>query len=265
MFDWSTVSQQVLKGYMESLPQKTYDVISPSSLGGCLRAHFYKLNGIADTTPPNYGALVNFEIGRLWEAFVARAYKEQGVLVKWFQDGIDSKWIDKELGYGGTPDIIAKDDSGEMFIVDMKTVRSEWFNYIKRDLDKPGGFERWVADNKSYVYQQVCYMLLARDNGYPNMRYAVLSFASKDDGYVGRELRITLTTDLAKKVTDRIKLLKGYVDRNELPPCECDGWKVGYCSFGNPHTRKLNTKKKEVNTECCSEDIWINKLSKKEK
>lgn len=256
MFDTTNVTQQVLKAYMDSLPPKTYTHISPSSLGGCMRSHFYKLNGIADTTPPNFGALVNFEVGRYWEAFLAHVYEKQGSLVKWFQDGIDEKWVNEELNLGGTPDIIAKDDNGEAFIVDVKTVRSEWFNYVKKDLAKPGGFSKWVKDNKSYVFQQVCYMLLARDNGYPDMRYAVLSFASKDDSYVGMELKITLTTDLAKVVTDRIKELKGYLDRNELPPCECEGWKVGYCNYGDPTTRKLNTKKKEVNTTCCSEEIW---------
>jgi hypothetical protein len=256
MFDFSDVTAVVLKGYMESRPNKTYTHISPSSLGGCMRAHFLKLNGVPATTPPNYGALVNFEVGRLWEELIAKAYEQQGMLHKWFRDGIDAPWVDEELNLAGTPDIIAKDEAGELFIVDSKTVRSEWFQYTKRDIDKPGGFQRWVADNKSYVYQQVCYLLLARKNGYPDMKRAVLSFASKDDGYVGRELKITLTTDLVKMVTDRIGELNNYLQRNELPPCECEGWKTNYCDMGDPHTRKLNAKKKEVNTTCCSSSIW---------
>lgn len=265
MFDYTTVTAEVLKRFMQAKASKDYKVISPSSLGNCMRYHFYKLNGIADTTPPNYGALINFQIGHIWEEFVAEAYEFDGALVKWFKDGKDKPWVNKELGYGGTPDIIAKDETGEEFIVDCKTVRSEWFRYLKRDLAKPDGFKKWVKDNKTYIFQQVCYLLLARENGYPEMRYAVLSFASKDDGYVGLELKITLTTDLANMVLDRIKLLRGYLDRNELPPCECEGWKVGYCGMGNPHTRVLNAKKKEVNTTCCSEEIWINHLKDKEK
>lgn len=256
MFDQTHVTATVLKNYMESLPEKEYTHISPSSLGGCLRSHFYKLHGIKDTTPPAYGALVNFELGRIWEAFLARAYEEQGKLVKWYQDGIDERWIDEELNLGGMPDIIAKDDEGTPFIVDSKTVRSEWFQYVKRGLAKPNGFSEWVKDNKSYVFQQVCYLLLARKNGYPNINTAVLSFASKDDGYVGLELKITLTTALVSVVKERIAELNGYLQRDELPPCECVGWKVGYCGFGDPLTRTENKKKKIVNTTCCSEEIW---------
>lgn len=256
MFDYTNVTAQILKGYMETQPEKEFKYISPSSIGGCMRGHFYKLKGIDITTPPNYGAMVNFQVGRVWEEFIAKAYEQQGALVKWFKDGTDKPWVNKKLGYGGTPDIIAKDDTEEEFIVDSKTVRSEWFRYLKRDLAKPDGFKKWVKDNKTYIFQQVCYILLARENGYPKMRYAVLSFASKDDGYVGLELKITLTTELANMVLDRIKTLRGYLDRNELPPCECEGWKVGYCDFGNPETRKLNQKKKEVNTECCMESLW---------
>jgi hypothetical protein len=265
MFDYTTVTAGVLKSFMESKARKDYKVISPSSLGNCMRYHFYKLKGIDDTTPPNYGALINFQIGHIWEEFVAGAYEHEGVLIKWFKDGKDKPWVNKELGYGGTPDIIAKDDKSEAFIVDCKTVRSEWFRYLKRDLAKPDGFKKWVKDNKTYIFQQVCYILLARENGYPEMRYAVLSFASKDDGYVGLELKITLTTELANMVLDRIKLLRGYLDRDELPPCECEGWKVGYCGMGDPNTRTLNTKKKEVNTTCCSEGIWENYLREKER
>lgn len=264
MFDYTNVTATILKEYMKNRPVKEYKVISPSSLGNCMRYHFLKLNGIQDTTPPNYGAMVNFQIGHIWEEFIAKAYDDQGVLVKWFKDGTDEPWVNKKLGYGGTPDIIAKDETGEEFIVDSKTVRSEWFRYLKLDLAKPDGFKKWVKDNKTYIFQQVCYILLARENGYPDMRYAVLSFASKDDGFVGLELKITLTTELANMVLDRIKTLRGYLDRNELPPCECEGWKIQYCGMGDPHTRTFNTKKKEVNTTCCSEEIWTNHLKDKE-
>lgn len=255
MFNETHITTKVLRGYMENQPPKKYEYISPSSLGSCMRSHFYKLKGIEATTPPNYGAMVNFQIGRLWEDFIAKAYQEQGKLVKHFQDGVDKPWVDTKLGFGGTPDIIAFDDDGEQVIVDAKTQRSEWFQYCKRDVAR-GGFDKWVRDNSNYVYQQVCYMLLARKNGYPEMRRAVLSFASKDDGYVGMELEITLTTDLASLVLERIKALRSYVDNDVLPPCECEGWKVGYCDYGNPLTRATNKKGKEVNTQCCNEELF---------
>lgn len=252
MFDKTTITADTLNGYMASLPEKTFSGISPSSLGGCMRAHFYNLKGVKQTTGPKYAELVNFQIGHLWEAFIARAYKQQGTLVKWFQDGLDKPWRIDELNLVGTPDLIIKDADGEEIIVDSKTMKSGWFQYSKNYKR----FDDFVADNKAYIYQQVCYILLARANGYPKMRKAVLSFASKDDGYVGNEILILNTTELTKMVTDRIKELNGYLERDEVPPCECEGWKIGYCNFGNPHTRKLNAKKKEVNTECCGLTLY---------
>lgn len=254
MFNETNITSEVLRAYMDSRESKEYKWISPSSLGGCMRKHFYHLKGIPATTPPNFGAMVNFQIGHLWESFIAKAYQEQGRLIKHLQDGVDEPWVAKEFGFGGTPDLIVTDTDGERVIVDAKTQRSQWFQYMRREV-KAGGFNKWVASNSDYVYQQVCYILLARQNGYPDLRKAVLSFASKDDGYVGMELEITLTTDLAKKVLDRVKTLKGYVDNDILPPCECEGWKIGYCDYGNPATRKINSSKKEVNTECCSDTL----------
>jgi len=257
MFDQTDITGQVLKTYIDKQPDKVYHHISPSSLGGCMRSHYLKLKGVKQTTPPGFAALVNFQIGRIWEEYMATVYKGSGRLVKWFQDGKDKPWVDKKLGFGGTPDMIVTDTDGEQIILDAKTVRSEWFQYQKKEVAR-NGFQGWVKNNSQYIYQQVCYMLLARQNGYPNMRKAVLSFASKNDGYVGLELEITLTTDLAKMVVNRIIRLKRYVDNNELQPCECEGWKVGYCDFGDPATRKPNREGKEVNTRCCDENL-INK------
>lgn len=252
MFRQTTITADVLKGYMGTLPQKQFTGVSPSSLGGCMRAHFFKLRGVDMTTPPAYGALVNFQIGFIVEEFLAKAYKKQGKLVKWLQDGVETPWRIDELNLVGLPDIIALNEDGEEVIVDSKTMRSEWFQYSK----KYKSFDDFVHDNESYIFQQVCYILLARANGYPKMRKAILSFFSKDDGYVGMETEITITTDLANMVKDRIKLLNGYLDRDEVPPCECEGWKVGYCDYGDKNTRTHNKKGKEVNTICCSPTLY---------
>lgn len=252
MFNKTNITADVLKGYMASLPKKQFTGVSPSSLGGCLRSHFYKIKGVEETTPPNYGALVNFQIGFIVEGFLAKAYEEQGKLVKWLQDGVEEPWRIDELNLVGLPDIIALNSDGEEVIVDSKTQRSEWFQYTR----KYKTFDDFVKDNEAYIYQQVCYILLARKNGYPKMRKAVLSFFSKDDGYVGNELEITITTDLANLVKDRIRVLNGYLERNELPPCECEGWKINYCNYGDPHTRTFNKKGKEVSTACCSPNLY---------
>lgn len=252
MFSRTTITSDVLRGYMQSLPKKQFTGVSPSSLGGCMRAHFYKLKGVEETTPPNYGALVNFQVGFIVEEFLAKAYKDQGKLVKWLQDGLEEPWRVPELNLVGLPDIIALDKDGEEVIVDSKTMRSEWFQFAR----KYKSFDTFVSDNKAYIFQQVCYIILARANGYPKMRKAILSFFSKDDGFVDMEIEITASTELVKMVTDRIKLLNGYLERDEVPPCECEGWKVGYCNYGDKNTRTFNKKGKEVNTICCSPTLY---------
>lgn len=251
MYEKTDLSWRVLKNFVLSQPDKEYSAISPSSLGGCMRSHYWKIKGLKSTTPPGPGALVNFRVGHHWEEELAKAYDHAGLLVKWFVDGTDAPWYDEETGLGGTPDLIVRtmETGGEEAIVDSKTVMSAWFKYAS----KYKSFDDWVADNMNYVFQQVAYVLLARKNGYPDLNKAILSFGSKDDGYIGMEVQITVTKGLAKMVLDRTAILKGYLDANTLPPCECEGWKIGYCGYGNPNTLVANAKKKMINSECCQE------------
>lgn len=242
-----TDSADALHAYIEHLPAKEYKAISPSSLGGCMRSHYWKIKGFPSTTPPNYGALVNFQVGHLWEEMIAKAHAKNGTLVKWFEDGKDEAFYDEETHLGGLPDMLIK--RGENLVVlDSKTVNSAYFQYA----NKYKKFDDWVTDNKDYVYQQVAYVYLMRKAGY-DVTNAVLSFASKDDGYIGLEFEVSVDDELLNKVLARAKKLKEYLDNEQLPPCSCEGWKTGYCGYGNPSTRQANTKKKIVNTECCEE------------
>ena len=209
-----------------------------------MRAHYWKLAGVKATTPPNVGALVNFEVGHHWESVLAEAYKAKGMLVKHFVDGVDKAFYDPKTHLGGTPDLLIEHE-GELVIVDSKTVNSFYFSHASKQ-----SFDKWVQDNKQYVYQQVAYIYLARLAGY-DVNKAILSFASKDNGFIGLEFEINATDELIERVTSRALKLKSYWERKELPPCECEGWKVGYCDYGNPATTKPNTTKKIVNTECC--------------
>lgn len=247
-YDKTTLSWDTLRSYITTKPDKIYTSLSPSSLGGCMRSHYWKVLGVKSTTPPNPGALVNFEVGHHWEKVLADAYESKGMLVKHFQDGVD-KFYDPETHLGGTPDLLVKYND-ELIIVDSKTVNSAYFRYAKI---KP--FSEWVKDNTNYIYQQVAYVYLARLAGY-KVDKAILSFASKDDGYIGLEFELTVDDEILQRVTDRAKKLKGYLDRKELPPCECQGWQIGYCNYGNPATQEPNKKKKIVNTECC-DPKWV--------
>lgn len=243
----TTLSWDTLKSYVMTRPDKVYDSLSPSSLGGCMRAHYWKVKGVKSTTPPNPGALVNFLVGHHWEQVLADAYKSKGMLVKHFEDGVD-KFYDPITHLGGTPDLLVKHND-ELIIVDSKTVNSAYFRYAKIK-----SFDDWVKDNSNYVYQQISYIYLARLAGY-DVNKAILSFASKDDGYIGLEFEMEADDEVVQRVVARALKLKGYIDRDELPPCECEGWKIQYCDFGDPSTQVPNKKKKIVNSSCCDPSI----------
>lgn len=245
----TTIGWDTLKAYAMSRPVKEYRGISPSSLGSCLRAHYWKIKGVPPTTPPGPGAQVNFMVGRHWEAELAKAFESQGRLIHWFQDEQDAAWVDPHTALVGTPDLLVYLPSGEQAVLDSKTVMSAWFKYAQ---SMP--WEKWLTENQTYIYQQVCYVHLARLNGYPDLNKAVLSFASKDNGFIGLEVEITVTHDLLEDVLSRAKTLQGYLDSNQLPPCECVGWQVNYCSWGVVESIAPNKKGKRVPTLCCQEE-----------
>ncbi len=233
-----------MEAYVKSLPKKEINHISPSQLGGCLRSHFYKLKGIDITTPPDEGSLINFQVGFLWEAMMAKALESQKVLVKWFEDGKVEPFFDEKLNLSGTPDLLI-DYFGEQVIVDSKTVRGKWFWY-----DQKKSLEQRTQDYEGYIIQQACYIMLARKAGY-KVNKAILAFASKDDGLIGNEILITLTPELENIITERCTVLNGHLASNTLPPCECSGWKKGYCDYGETLTREKAKTGKMLNTECC--------------
>lgn len=242
------LASDALKGHMEQLPEKKYNGISPSQLGGCMRAHYWKIKGVEITTPPNSGALVNFQLGFHWEALIAEAYRTQGLLVKHFVDGEDKQLSDPETGLVGLPDYVIKNEKGDLIVSDKKTVNSAFFRYASRYKK----FEDWVTEKNNEVTQLLAYAHLLRRNGM-DIKYAHLSFASKDDGYIGMEFILEVTDELIQeKVISRALRLKRFLDNSQLPPCECFGWQIGYCSYGNPVTREPNSKKKIVNSECCN-------------
>lgn len=258
--------KDVLTKWVNSRPDKEYHYISPSSLGGCNRAHYYKLHHVKSTTPPSENAMLNFEMGFVWETVIQRAFDAQEVPY------IEQLYFeDKELNVAGTLDFMTPDDpenfSGfeeiptdegepkqyippkeELVIHDSKTMASKWFWYLEKS-NKDFG-----AENEHYLYQLGLYIILARRKGY-NVNKGLLTFISKDDSMVGKEYEFTLTEEWEEKILTRVKRLNANLKANKLPPCECEGWKVGYCGYGNPATREPNKSKKMVNTECCDSKL----------
>ena len=225
--------------YASKRPDKVIDRPSPSQLGGCMRAHYYKIKHIPVTTPPNPGAILNFEVGFMWEAQVTNWLRSAGIpFIEQYS------MHDTELNLSGTLDFAPFDPkTGVWEVWDSKTEGMMANTYRKRQ--KKSFFEA----HPEYAMQLCCYaIMLDRQNFTVGKgRFAVIV---KDNGLVYEDL-VGFTPDLRKKTLDRLARLNLHLETNTVPDCECEDWKVGYCDYGNPATTKENSTKKMVNTECC--------------
>lgn len=225
--------KQALELWAANRPPKTYDgKLSPSMLGGCPRVHYWKLKGIEPTTPPDYGSILNFQVGFMWEELAEKALAK---VEHDFQLPVEIP----DLNIAGTLDFLI-----DSVIHDTKTVGS-WVV----DKDRKGQYE-WERECKGYIIQQGCYILGARLSG-KFVKHAVLDFICKDDGNVIKELEVHLTPELENLIKTRANYLNNCLKNDELPACECDGWKMSYCDYGDPKNRKENWKGKLINTNCC--------------
>ena len=237
-------AKSVLDAHLLGLPPKVIDHISPSQLGKCHRAHYYKIKHVEPLIRPTKGELANFQVCFLWEELIKQALESQKIPFT-YQD----KFYDPELNMEGSSDfIVTVDDESVMW--DSKTMASLWFKY--RQAKKKRNQYDWWEENYGYVIQQGCYLLMAKRLG-RNISKAVLVFISKDDGFIGEELQILLTPKLEAEVMKRVNELNGYLERDEVPPCTCEGWRVGYCDYGDPGSLEPNSKKKMVATRCCGD------------
>lgn len=225
--------------YAERWPDKEIKHISPSMLGGCMRKHYYAMLGVPKTTPPGPGAQLNFELGRLWERPVTDALRYAGIPF------IDQyKMYDEGLNVSGTLDFLLyypKENTWE--VLDSKTESVYSPGYRRRE------GKSFLESNTDYVYQVNAYALMALRQGF-NVTKGRFVVITKDNGFID-EHSLTISKQSLAKTYARIKRLNGYLLQKKLPPCECKGWKVAYCNYGNPHTQVKNSKGKLVNSECC--------------
>lgn len=234
----------IMYDYAKSWPAKEYRHLSPSSLGGCMRSHFYKLKGVPMTTPPNPGALLNFELGRQWEIPVAKALRSAGVPF------IEQLYLKSEaLNMAGTLDVAlfdVEEDEWELCSIKTESVFSS--QYRKRE------GKSFFESNPDYAVQEAAYKLLMEDQGFKvkdKARYLVIT---KDNGFLDEPL-IIFSEKLMTYTQQRIAKLNKYLEDDELPPCECEGWKIQYCNYGEPTTLTKNKKGKTVNSECCDDKL----------
>jgi len=235
---------ELMYAYADSRPDKVIDYISPSQVGRCMRAHFFAIKHIKQTTPPSNAAMLNFQVGFLWEEVMAKALDQAGIpyLSQYYM-------LDEELGVAGTLDFAPFDpETGEWEVWDSKTESLLASKYRNKD------GVTFFSKHPEYVHQLNTYAILMRRQGF-NVVRGRFGVIVKDNGLIS-ENRTGLSDESLENTFERITQLQQYLNNDELPPCECEGWKVGYCGYGDPDTLIKNKTGKTVNSTCCGEELY---------
>lgn len=237
--------KEAVYAWAERWPHKQYEHISPSSLGGCMRSHFYKLKGVEPTTPPGPGALLNFELGRLWEKPIEDALQDAGI-----PHIRQLKLYDEKLGMAGTLDLLLFfPETADWELCSIKTEGAMKAKYRERE------GKNFYQANPEYAIQEQAYKLLLEANGFRVRDTARFIVITKDNGYLDEPVMV-FSSELEKATIARIQKLQKHLKENTLPDCECEGWKINYCSFGDPQSIETNKTGKPVPTACCKEELW---------
>lgn len=207
-----------------------------------MRTHFYQIKGVRQTTPPNPGAVLNFQVGFHWEKVLSEAltYANVPFLEQYHM-------VDEEMNVEGTLDFAPYNPITEEWeVVDSKT---ESIN-----ASKFRGKKTFFENHPEYVHQLNTYCMLLRRQGF-NVTKGRFVIIVKDNGFITEE-ETDFTEESLAETKERIVQLNTYLKNDELPPCECEGWKVNYCSFGDVGSIEPNSKGKKTPTRCCSEVLY---------
>ena len=230
---------KLMYAYAREIPPKVINRISPSQLGGCMRAHFYSIKHAPVTTPTNPGYILNMQSGFLWEKHVADSIRHARLpfIEQW-------KMVSDTYNMEGTLDFALVGANGELEIVDSKTESSLAYKY------RHGSY---LDSHEDYVHQLNCYALMAREYGFKVERGRFIVIR-RDDSFI-EDVPFMFDELRLEQTKQRIAELQAHLDNNTLPPCDgkfCNAQgPLGLCSFGQPSTRKENSKGKMVNTACC--------------
>jgi hypothetical protein len=230
----------VMYEWAKNRPKKHIDRISPSSLGRCMRTHYWAIKGQEGLTPPNPGAVLNFQVGFLWETIVSDALKESKVT---FLEQLRLESTDMNMA--GTLDFCTLDpETNEWEVSDSKTEAMNAASYRKRE------GRSFFKAHLEYAIQLCCYYLLLEEKGMNVKPQGKFIIIIKDNGLIQEEVCF-FNDELIEKTKQRIKTLNEYLDSDTLPPCECEGWVVGYCNFGDPNSLIKSKTGKMINSKCC--------------
>lgn len=231
----------IMYAWAKARPDKVINRISPSMIGRCMRSHYFAIKHVPHTTPPGPGAQLNFKVGFLWEEVVAEALRLSSVP---FLEQLHI--VDEALNVEGTADFVPR-INGKWEVWDSKTEGLMAAQYRARQ------GTTFFNNHPEYVHQLNMYAILLRRQGFDIQR-GRFGVIVKDNGLVSENIT-NFPEESLQKTLERVTQLNGYLERHEVPPCECEGWQVNYCSWGDPTSIEKNKKGKAVPTRCCSENL----------
>ena len=232
----------IMYAWADNRPDKVITRISPSMIGRCMRTHFYAIHGVKPTTPPSPGAQLDFKVGFMWEEVMRDALRNASIP---FLE--QHHMIDEELNLEGTLDFAPyNQETSNWEIWDSKTEGAMAANYRKRE------GKSFFNAHPEYVHQLNAYCIMLERQGFEisTGRFGIIV---KDNGMVSEDIT-TFPEASLNDTLRRIQTLNQYLEDNELPPCECEGWQINYCSYGDPESIEKNKTGKMVPTKCCDID-----------
>lgn len=250
----------IIKSWHSKQPKHDKTIASPSQLLVCPRVVWFYLNGVEPTNTMTWAVEQRLMLGRQLENMFAMQAKDEGILLKHWQDDEENATDKLHMGEGldhiqGVPDYILQ-LGDKVAVSDAKTSRSDSFGYVP--LDAPEIWNEW--NWYKYKIQLTAYYMLCQankswfaDNNIPLPEICHLFSYALDDGVVRREVVWTPTQEDMDTVIRSARRYNSAVKAEQPPECTCqasfDGFDVKFCDFG------IKEKGAKIAESCCSLDL----------
>jgi len=210
--------------YLKSLNEEGIGdgFVHPSQIGGCIRANV--LNGLGqpfkEQVPPRVRRI--FHNGNDMHTRFQKYLRDLNLLKLCPHcggkrceicrySGVEHRIEWPEYNVQGTCDGILKTDP--ICVLELKSINQN-------------GFEWEGGISKQYIWQAHLYMMLLK------IPQCLFIFENKNTQSV-REILVKADGDISNQVIERLKEIKGYVEKRIAPAASCQNWKRRGCRFRN--------------------------------
>ncbi|MCK4307306.1 PD-(D/E)XK nuclease family protein [candidate division WOR-3 bacterium] len=186
-----------------------------SSLGLCMRKHYFRRMGLSVSNPTPYRIRFVAQDGNAGHAWREKAAKSMGVLI-----ACEERLRDKKLKYSGRFDLLIE-LQGEKVLIDIKTQRPEAF--FRRSRKSKG------EQVENFQKQQLASYVYFAKKKWPDLKEARIYYVDRGGG-VREEFSFLFKKERFKKVTDELKTLNKYWEKKKIPPVD-KTWLCKFCNY----------------------------------